>query len=254
MSDANPPAELPAEESPPLDIPIGAMLDPEMETELAVELIQPAPACDVLDVAPPSELGPDLAQTVEALASPDGLPAAAPPGPDTLAADLHRRLDALADALGRRLDGLQAQFDREVRAEATRERVVDRLHAELQEYKQDLLLSVLRPVFVDLIQLHDDLGKMAEALPADEPVDPSRVRGLLEGVQQGLEDVLYRQGVEPFHGEEPSFDPRRQRAVATVPTDDPALNKAIAARLRKGFRSGERVIRPEVVSVFALKK
>ena len=58
---------------------------------------------------------------------------------------------------------MQALFEREARAEATREKVVDRLHAELQEYKQDLLLKVMRPVFVDLIQLHDDIGKMVAA-------------------------------------------------------------------------------------------
>ena len=49
-------------------------------------------------------------------------------------------------------------------------------------------------------------------------------------------------------------DPRRQRAVSTVPTDDPDLNKTVAARHRKGFRSGDRVIRPEIVSVYALKR
>ena len=47
---------------------------------------------------------------------------------------------------------------------------------------------------------------------------------------------------------------RRQRAVTTVSTEDPALVKTIAARHRKGFQSGDRVIRPEIVSVYALKK
>ena len=77
----------------------------------------------------------------------------------------------LGEQLARRLDSLQAILEREQRAEASRERVVDRLHAELQEYKQDLLLKVQRPIFVDLIQLHDDLGKMIEARP---PPTPSR--------------------------------------------------------------------------------
>ena len=51
-----------------------------------------------------------------------------------------------------------------------------------------------------------------------------------------------------------AFDPRQQRAVATVPADDPAQNKTVAARHRKGFRAGDRVIRPEIVSVYAVKK
>ena len=75
-------------------------------------------------------------------------------------------IGALGEALHRKLDALQTLFDREIRAEATREKVVDRLHAELQEYKQGLILGILRPVFVDLIQLHDDIGKMVAA-PGD---------------------------------------------------------------------------------------
>ena len=70
-------------------------------------------------------------------------------------------VQAIGEKIERRLRDLQGLFEREVRAEATREKMVDRLHAELQESKQDLLLNTLRPVFIDLIQLHDDIGKVA---------------------------------------------------------------------------------------------
>src|SRR5262245_15557133 len=123
-----------------------------------------------------------------------------------------RAVEVLGESLGRRLDALQTLFDREIRAEATREKVVDRLHAELQEYKQDLLLNVLRPVFVDLIQLHDDIGKITEAQPSDGDGDVRRLLDLMRGFQQGIEDILYRQGVEPYSQEGDAFDPRRQRA------------------------------------------
>src|SRR5262249_40413286 len=75
---------------------------------------------------------------------------------------------------------------------------------------------------------------------------------LLESIQTAIEDILYRQGVEPFALEGQGFDPRSQRAVATVSTEDPVLNKLIAGRIRKGFRAGEKLIRPEIVSVFTL--
>src|SRR4051794_4808738 len=180
-------------------------------------------------------------------------PGEPPPGPDLTPA--LRAVEALGATLGRKLDGLQSLFEREIRAESTREKVVDRLHAELQEYKQDLLLNVLRPVFVDLIQLHDDIGKMVDAQPEGE-AEVRRLLEIMRGYQQGIEDILYRQGVEPYTREGDAFDPRRQRAVATVATDDPALAKTIAVRHRKGFQAqgGERVIRPEIVSVYALKR
>lgn len=214
-------------------------------------------------VPPPTEPGDEIAAEValvvpapayESIATDDGplVPPAAPPASDgaTLAA-----LEALGEAIQGRLDGLQTVFEREIRAEATREKVVDRLHAELQEYKQDLLLNILRPVFVDLIQLHDDIGKIIAAHPEADG-EARRLVDLMAGFQQGIEDILYRQGVEPFTVEGDAFDPRRQRAVATIPTDDTALNKTIAARHRKGFHllAGEKMIRPEIVSVHAARK
>lgn len=158
----------------------------------------------------------------------------------------------LGERVERRIDVVKTLIEREGRAEATREKVVDRLHAELQEYKQDLLLKTLRPVFIDLIQLHDDIGKVAVSSPESSP-DAVRLVELMLGFQQGIEDVLYRQGVEPFRVEGDAFDPRRQRAVQAVPTDDPLKNKGVAGRHRPGFLSGEKVIRPEVVSVYAWK-
>ena len=157
--------------------------------------------------------------------------------------------------MSRRLDSLHAILEREQRAEASRERVVDRLHAELQEYKQDLLLKVQRPIFIDLIQLHDDIGKMIEARAPDdgEPERSEALRGILESIQTAIEDILYRQGVEPFSVEGVVFDPRRQRAVSTVATDDPGRNKTIAARMRKGFQAGDKLIRPEIVSVYTVR-
>jgi molecular chaperone GrpE len=118
-----------------------------------------------------------------------------------------------------------------------------------------LMLKVQRPIFIDLIQLHDDIGKMIEARPPDdaEPERTEAVRGILESIRTAIEDILYRQGVEPFAIEGDGFDPRRQRAVSTVATDDPGRNKTIAARLRKGFQAGEKLIRPEIVSVFSVR-
>ena len=184
-----------------------------------------------------------------------------PPAPDeepTVVADESARvLEAIAgleSRIDQRLGVLQALFDREIRAEATRERIVDRLHAELQDYKQDLLLKVQRPIFVDLIQLHDDIGKMIDAQPPDDPDRAAAVRGTLESIRTAIEDILYRQGVEPFRVEGEEFDPRRQRAVSTVPTEEAERNKTIAGRLRPGFQAGDKLIRPEIVSVYTVKK
>jgi molecular chaperone GrpE len=219
-------------------VPMDAIEPPDVEDASAFEEDTDLKAIEGLeeeDVSPHEEAHPPAALSI---------------------APILETLARLGDQLGRRLDGLQAVLEREQRAEASRERVVDRLHAELQEYKQDLLLKVQRPIFVDLIQLHDDLGKMIEArAPSDaEPERAAGLRGTLESIQTAIEDILYRQGVEPFSVEGNAFDPRRQRAVATAATEDLDLNKTIAARLRRGFQAGEKVIRPEIVSVYTVRQ
>ncbi|QEH37746.1 Protein GrpE [Aquisphaera giovannonii] len=180
------------------------------------------------------------------------------PHPEPPAVDSTARIAAAISQLGialeQKFSTLQAIFDREVRAETARERVVDRLHAELQEYKQDLLLKVQRPIFIDLIQLHDDIGKMADAQPAEDEARSAAVRGAFESIRTAIEDILYRQGVEPYRNEAEEFDPRRQRAVTTVPTDLPEQTRTVAVRHRPGFQAGDKVIRPEIVSVYMLRK
>lgn len=225
-----------------------------VETEVPVEPSPSGPAPERQE-ALFEEIADELAEREALLAATEeGEPIASAPSIADFALETRAALESMSEALNQRLAGLQAQFDREVRAEATRERIVDRLHAELQECKQDLLLRVQRPIFIDLIQLHDDIGKMARAL-GDEPDERGAAfRGTLESIQVAIEDVLYRQGVEPFRGEGDAFDPRRQRALTTVATDREDLAKTIAERLRPGFQAGDKVIRPELVSVYTLAR
>jgi len=240
-----------------VDEPVDAATDPENSAESRAAEGEWPLSGDALDSAAIEGLAVAETATTPTAGPAESAPAGAvaPAGSAEATSRLLETVAELKDQLTRRLDAVQTILERELRAEAARERVVDRLHAELQDYKQDLLLKVQRPIFIDLIQLHDDIGKMIEARPAAdaEPERAAAVRGMLESIQTAIEDILYRQGVEPFVLESDAFDPRRQRAVSTLPTDDPARNKTIAARLRKGFQAGEKLIRPEIVSVWTAR-
>ena len=133
-----------------------------------------------------------------------------------------------------------------IRAEATRERVIDRLHAELQEYKQDFLLKVQRPIFIDLIQLHDDIGKMIDARRqsarrrigdrwtcvgfSNRFRPPSKTSCTVRG-----SNLSRWTGRSSIHESNARSRHRRQ----TTRNSTSAL-----LRLRKGFYSGEKLIRP----------
>lgn len=152
-----------------------------------------------------------------------------------------QKVDELCRDFGR----LAATFEDKIRFDASREMVIDRLHAELQEYKADLFLKILRPLALELIGLQDDVGKMIAAREADDPVS-----AVLVGVRDDIDDLLYRSGFESFSTDRPEFDPKCQRVVRTVPTTDPSLVRAVAERLRKGFMYQGHLIRPEMVNVY----
>ena len=174
---------------------------------------EPGPDLSGADAGQADEIGipqPDYSEA-ETAQPPRSAAESAPSSTADSTTGILAAISQLGSLVEQRLTGLQTLFDREIRAESTRERIVDRLHAELQEYKQDFLLKVQRPIFIDLIQLHDDIGKMIEAQPVDELDRAAALRGTLESIRSAIEDTLYRQGVEPFQNDGQDFDPRRQR-------------------------------------------
>jgi molecular chaperone GrpE len=228
---------MPESNRPATDAAQTTTQDERPPSDGAFLVLEGALGLDVLEGLAEADGGPERA-LLEPLPVP---PAAHPRTPGQ--PSLHEALAALGEDLGVRIDALKSTFERELRGEASRERIVDRLHAELQD-------------FIDLIQLHDDVGKMAVARAAADSEAPGTTsfRVLMEAIQTAIEDILYRQGVEPFSLETDEFDPRRQRAISTSPTEDPTQSKKVAARIRKGFAAGDKLIRPELVSVFTLRQ
>ena len=126
-----------------------------------------------------------------------------------------------------------------------RERVVDRLHAENQVLRRGELQAAMAPLHHDLITLHDDLERTAARYENSPPEKPANLARDLHTFRQALEDILARYGVERYHADlSLPYNPREHRAVASVPTDDPTLDRCIAQVIRCGFRTDARVVRP----------
>jgi molecular chaperone GrpE (heat shock protein) len=107
-----------------------------------------------------------------------------------------------------------------------------------------------------VLRLHDDLGRTLEGLRRREDLEltPERFFTAFEQFREELELILGQHGVAPFRNPADAFDPGRQRAVSTVPTDDPARVGWIAGRRRPGFERGGEVLCKERVVVYALSR
>ncbi len=160
-------------------------------------------------------------------------------------------LVGMAQSLLTEMQELRQDFNTKIKYDETKERQLDTLHKELQTYREGLHFKILRPLFIDLIAMHDDLDKLMEGFASTEATpELARMIENLRSFQETVEDVLVRNGVELYSLDGNTYVPNKQRVVQVINTTDPAQDKLIARRLRKGFEYDGRVLRPELVTLF----
>jgi molecular chaperone GrpE len=160
-------------------------------------------------------------------------------------------LVTMAQSLLTKMQELRQEFDTKIKYDETKERQLDSMHKELQAYREGLHFKILRPLFIDLIAMHDDLDKLLEGLSSIETEQiPARMIDNLKSFQDTVEDILFRNGVESYRLDGDAYVPNKQRVVQAVNTTEPSQDKLIARRVRKGFEYDGRVLRPELVTIF----
>lgn len=160
----------------------------------------------------------------------------------------------ISQALGVLLEEMHAlrqDFTTKIKFDESKERQMQMMHAELQAYREDLHFRILRPLFADLIGLHDQLSQMMPASQEAESDESTRgLRRLLVSLQESIEDTLQRNGVESYTSPEDVVVPARQLVLKVIKTSDQSLENKIARRLRKGFQYEGKILRPEWVEVY----
>ncbi|MFN2443984.1 MAG: nucleotide exchange factor GrpE [Vicinamibacterales bacterium] len=146
---------------------------------------------------------------------------------DTESADFRQERDELHDRLLRKT----AEFDN------YRKRV-DRERRELNEWAAADVLG-------ELLTVIDDLDR---ALAADAPAGAETYRAGVELIARQLKDLLRKRGVTPIEALGADFDPHVHQAVAY--DEEPGAREGeIVGEMRKGYKIGDRLLRPAMVKV-----
>ncbi|MGQ9889110.1 MAG: nucleotide exchange factor GrpE [Aggregatilineales bacterium] len=178
-------------------------------------------------------------------AAPQTEPSGAPGSAlEPVAEVVQQRLDAVVnavEAIAQAVSQLRMDFDTKIKYDESKDRTINALHQELQDYRADIVLKHQRPLVNDLISLYDDLGRMVAAGGTVER---------LSDIRADIEAILARNGIEAYEMPGDTFDSAFQRVQQVVPTDIAEQDRRVAARVRCGFRYGDRVIRPELVNIF----
>jgi molecular chaperone GrpE len=192
------------------------------ELDAYVEPDQPSPQADGSGDAAPSAGGPEVAELVATRAE---------------LKRLETEVKELRESLARR----QADFENyRKRMERERSETYNRLVADIA--------AKLLPVL-------DNLKRALETEASVEASESDEFRHFLSGVDliyKQLNGVLDALGVKPVLAEGEHFNPHLHEAVITEPTDDYEPDTVIQEIVR-GFRMGDKLIRPALVKV-AIKK
>jgi molecular chaperone GrpE len=132
-----------------------------------------------------------------------------------------------------------------------------RVAAEFENWKKrarkeqtDAVASARESVLRDMLEIVDNLERAAgaQAKSGDGVVDGAAVMKGVSLVLRLFQQKLERYEVKPFEVTGQPFDPRVHEAVSRIESAD-VPSGAVAAELQKGYRVGERLLRPALVSV-----
>lgn len=151
---------------------------------------------------------------------------------------------------------LREEFNEKLKYDKHKEEMIDDLHNQLQQYKDNLVLKSYKPLVLDIISLIDSNNKKVDILK-NQSINKLNSLKLLKNIEdfsEDLQDMLIRQGVEMFRSEGKVFDGLIHSPATTIETDDISRDKMIANTLKPGYILDDKVIKKEVVEVYSYKE
>lgn len=165
--------------------------------------------------------------------------------------DLVNTLLERIDCLSLQNELLHKKFDGKIAEDEHKAQLFDKMYNELQSYKTDLYAKILKPFILSTITLLDDTNTFIGKLGENESALAEKY---LRTMPDDLIDILESNGVVLYEDDVDKFNPRTQRVVKQVPTDNPDLDNFIVKRIRKGYSWNGVNLKPELVWIYKFKQ
>ncbi len=159
------------------------------------------------------------------------------------------------DELNVKMDKLLNFFEHKIAFDSFKEQQIDKLHSELQEYKNNLIAKINRPFINGLIYLYDDLDKILNRIENEnnEEFSEKSIK-IIKNIFEDIRILLEENGIIPYNELSENFNPTRQQVAKKILTKDKNLVGKVANSIRPGFELDNIVIRKEKVAVYVLEK
>ena len=121
----------------------------------------------------------------------------------------------------------------------------DNYRKRVDRERREMVDLAAQDVLLELLLILDDFER---ALAADVPAGAERYREGVELICKQVQDVLKKRGVAPIEAVGADFDPHIHQAVVQEVSANHREGE-VMAELRRGYRLGDRLLRPSMVKV-----
>jgi len=158
----------------------------------------------------------------------------------------------LDEKLNQIIELFEKKFDEKFIYDEIKEKQIDKLHSELQRYKQDIVFKTMKPLVHGIIYMYDDLDKMIQKYKnSSDELSPEKMLKFLDSLREDIEILLEENGINSFKEElNTKFNPKRQQLVKKVPTEDKEKVGEVVESIRVGFETATDLIKKERVAVY----
>jgi len=151
------------------------------------------------------------------------------------------------------LKRLQAALAEAREAVARRQADFENYRKRIERERGEAHTRVVADAARKLLPVVDNLGRALDAERSVEASESKEFKHFLHGVElisKQLNDVLESFGVQPIPAVGERFDPHIHEAVVTEPSDEYEPD-TVTEELARGYRIGDRLLRPSMVKVAA---
>ena len=141
---------------------------------------------------------------------------------------------------------LSENEDRLLRSLADNENLRKRHEKEMEDTRK----YVMKGFASSLLSVSDNFHRAMQSIPVDISEDNKLLKNLVDGikaVEKELYDVFEKNGISQFSSLDKKFDPEFHQAVSQINSEKE--EGQVVQELQKGFKIGERLLRPAMVVV-----
>lgn len=161
--------------------------------------------------------------------------------------------ETVGTKLLKQVSELKDLFNQKIANDEYKDQLFDNMHAELIKYQQGSIDKMVDDMAMDVILLSDNVKQAIENYKDRKPSEENyeKLLKMLQGTSYELEDILFRQSIEPYSVEDDEFDPKKQRVIGKVATDKKELNNKVASKGVVGYeKDSGQVLRRENVRIY----